>query len=59
MIIIKTAKQILRKPFSSDISYHLYRAILVDIITSLIISVFRWVIDHTVQILLTTTALFL
>ena len=57
--MIKTAKQILRKPFSSDMAYHLYRAILVDIITGLIISVFRWDIDHTMQILLTTTALFL
>ena len=36
-------------------SYHLYRAILVVIITGLIVSVFRWVIDHTMQILLTTT----
>lgn len=51
MIMIKTAKQILRKPFSSDMSYHLYRAILVGIITGLIVSVFRWVIDHTMQIL--------
>ena len=49
--MIKTAKQILRKPFSSDMSYHLYRAILVGIITGLIVSVFRWVIDHTMQIL--------
>ena len=49
--MIKTAKQILRRPFSSDMSYHLYRAILVGIITGLIVSVFRWVIDHTMQIL--------
>lgn len=49
--MIKTAKQILRKPFFSDMSYHLYRAILVGIITGLIVSVFRWVIDHTMQIL--------
>lgn len=49
--MIKTAKQILRKPFSSDMSYRLYRAILVGIITGLIVSVFRWTIDHTMQIL--------
>ena len=51
MIMIKTAKQILRKPFSSDMYYLLYRAILVGIITGLIVSVFRWAIDHTMQIL--------
>lgn len=49
--MIKTAKQILRKPISSDMSYLLYRAILVGIITGLIVSVFRWTIDHTRQIL--------
>ncbi|WP_308555393.1 ClC family H(+)/Cl(-) exchange transporter [uncultured Lactobacillus sp.] len=49
--MIKTAKQILRKPFSSGMSYRLYRAILVGLITGLIVSVFRWCIDHTMQIL--------
>lgn len=49
--MIKTAKQILNRPFSSRMSYRLYRAILVGLITGLIVSVFRWCIDHTMQIL--------
>lgn len=49
--MIKTAKQILRKPFSSGMSHRLYRAILVGLITGLIVSIFRWCIDNTMQIL--------
>lgn len=49
--MIKSAKQILRKPFSSRMTYRLFRAISVGLITGLIVSVFRWIIDHTMQIL--------
>lgn len=49
--MIKGAKQILRKPFSSQMSYRLFRAISVGLITGLIVSIFRWIIDHTMQFL--------
>lgn len=49
--MIKSAKQILRKPFSSKMSYRLFRAISVGLITGLIVSIFRWIIDHTMQFL--------
>lgn len=49
--MIKSAKQILRKPFSSQMSYRLFRAISVGLITGLIVSIFRWIIDHTMQFL--------
>ncbi|MCT3607422.1 ClC family H(+)/Cl(-) exchange transporter [Lactobacillus acidophilus] len=49
--MIKSAKQILRKPFSSQMSYRLFRAISVGLITGLIVSIFRCIIDHTMQFL--------
>ena len=49
--MVKSAKQILRKPFSSQMSYRLFRAISVGLITGLIVSIFRWIIDHTMQFL--------
>ena len=49
--MIKKANQILYGPFSSTITSRLVRAIAVGLITGLIVSVFRWIIDHTMQIL--------
>ncbi len=49
--MIKSAKQILRKPFSSRMSYRLFRAISVGLVTGLIVSVFRWIIDQTMKFL--------
>lgn len=49
--MIKKAAQILRRPFSSTITSRLVRAIAVGLITGLIVSIFRWIIDHTMQIL--------
>lgn len=49
--MIKKANQILYRPFSSTITSRLVRAIAVGLITVLIVSVFRWIIDHTMQIL--------
>ncbi len=49
--MIKKANQILHLPFSSTITSRLVRAITVGLITGLIVSVFRWIIDHTMQIL--------
>lgn len=49
--MIKKANQILYGPFSSTITSRLVRAIAVGLITGLIVSVFCWIIDHTMQIL--------
>ena len=49
--MIKSAKQILRKPFSSRMSYRLFRAISVGLVTGLIVSVFRLIIDQTLKVL--------
>lgn len=49
--MIKSAKQILRKPFSNRMSYRLFRAISVGLVTGLIVSVFRWIIDQTMKFL--------
>ena len=49
--MIKSAKQILRKPFSSRMSYRIFRAISVGLVTGLIVSVFRWIIDQTMKFL--------
>lgn len=49
--MIKKANQILYRPFSSTITSRLVRAIAVGLITGLIVSIFRWIIDHTMQIL--------
>ncbi|WP_297949557.1 ClC family H(+)/Cl(-) exchange transporter [uncultured Lactobacillus sp.] len=49
--MIKDAKQILAKPFSSNITKLLIQAIAVGLVTGLIVSVFRWIIDQTMQLL--------
>lgn len=47
----KKAKQILNQPFTSDIGAILGRSISVGLITGLIVSIFRLIIDHTMQFL--------
>lgn len=47
----KRAKQILRRPLSTTINSRLIRAIAVGLVTGLIVSVFRWIIDQTMQLL--------
>lgn len=49
--MIKSAKQILAKPFSTSITKKLVQAITVGLITGLIVSIFRWIIDQTMQLL--------
>lgn len=49
--MIKSAKQILRKPFTTNITGRLIRAVTVGLITGLIVSIFRWIIDQTMQVL--------
>lgn len=49
--MIKSAKQILRKPFASNTTGRLLRAVAVGLVTGLIVSIFRWIIDHTMQLL--------
>lgn len=49
--MIKSAKQVLRRPFTTNITGRLIRAIAVGLVTGLIVSIFRWIIDQTMQIL--------
>ncbi|NRO85347.1 hypothetical protein IMAU10149_01945 [Lactobacillus helveticus] len=49
--MIKNAKQILRRPFTTNITARLIRAIAVGLVTGLIVSIFRWIIDQTMQLL--------
>lgn len=49
--MIKTAKQILRKPFTPTLADILGRGISVGIITGLIVSLFRWIIDEAMQLI--------
>lgn len=47
--MVKSAKEILNKPFTSDITYILLGAILTGLGTGFVVSVFRWIIDQTMQ----------
>lgn len=49
--MIKTAKQILRKPFTPTLGDILGRGISVGVITGLIVSLFRWIIDEAMQLI--------
>lgn len=51
--MIKKANQILRKPFTSPLFLYLLEGIAVGIITGLIVGIFRWIINHTMQFLFT------
>lgn len=47
--MVKTAKQILRKPFTSEITYVLIGAVITGLGTGFIVGCFRWIIDRTMQ----------
>ncbi|GBG04300.1 ClC family H(+)/Cl(-) exchange transporter [Lactobacillus rodentium] len=47
--MVKTAKQILRKPFTSEITYILLGAIITGLATGFVVSIFRWLIDRTME----------
>ncbi len=49
--MIKNAKQILAKPFSTNMTKTLVQAISVGLTTGVIVSAFRWIIDQTMQLL--------
>ncbi|WP_297819717.1 ClC family H(+)/Cl(-) exchange transporter [uncultured Lactobacillus sp.] len=49
--MIPKAKQILAKPFSSEFFSIFIQGTMVGIVTGLIVGVFRWIIDHTMQFL--------
>lgn len=49
--MIPKAKQILSKPFTSTFFAVFIQGTLVGIFTGLIVGVFRWIIDHTMQFL--------
>lgn len=49
--MIKNAKQILAKPFSTNMTKTLVQAISVRLTTGVIVSAFRWIIDQTMQLL--------
>ena len=49
--MIKKANQILNRPFKSKLLSVLLHVIAVGLVIGLIVSVFRWIIDQTMQIL--------
>lgn len=49
--MIKTAKQVLAKPFTSNFSFIFLQGIIIGLITGLIVGTFRWIIDHTMKFL--------
>ncbi|QLL73622.1 ClC family H(+)/Cl(-) exchange transporter [Lactobacillus crispatus] len=49
--MIKNAKQILAKPFSTNMTKTLVQAISVGLTTGVIVSAFRWIIDQTMPLL--------
>ena len=49
--MIKTAKQILAKPFTSNFFFIFLQGIIIGLITGLIVGTFRWIIDHTMKFL--------
>ncbi|RVU71682.1 MULTISPECIES: ClC family H(+)/Cl(-) exchange transporter [Lactobacillus] len=49
--MIKHAKQILNQPFNLRLTRVLIRALIVGLFTGLLVGIFRWIIDHTMQLL--------
>ena len=49
--MIKTAKQVLAKPFTSNFFFIFLLGIMIGMITGLIVGTFRWIIDHTMKFL--------
>lgn len=49
--MIKTAKQVLDKPFTSNFFFIFLQGIIIGLITGLIVGTFRWIIDHTMKFL--------
>lgn len=49
--MIKTAKQVLAKPFTSNFFCIFLQGIIIGLITGLIVGTFRWIIDHTMKFL--------
>lgn len=49
--MIKTAKQVLAKPFTSNFFFIFLQGIIIGLITGLIVGTFRWIIDHTMKFL--------
>lgn len=49
--MIKTAKQVLAKPFTSNFFFIFLQGIMIGMITGLIVGTFRWIIDHTTKFL--------
>lgn len=47
--MIKNAKQVLNKPFTSQITYVLLGAVLVGLGTGFVVGTFRWIIDRTME----------
>ena len=49
--MIKTAKQVLTKPFTSNFFFIFLQGVIIGLITGLIVGTFRWIIDHTMKFL--------
>lgn len=49
--MIKTAKQVLAKPFTSNFFFIFLQGIMIGMITGLIVGTFRWIIDYTMKFL--------
>ena len=49
--MIKTAKQVLAKPFTSNFFFIFLQGIMIGMITGLIVGTFRWIIDNTMKFL--------
>ena len=49
--MIKTAKQVLAKPFTSNFFFIFLQGIMIGMITGLIVGTFRWIIDHIMKFL--------
>ena len=49
--MIKTAKQVLAKPFTSNFFFIFLQGSMIGMITGLIVGTFRWIIDHTMKFL--------
>lgn len=49
---IKRARDVLKKPMSMAFISLIWRGIVIGVTTGLIVSVFRWIIDHTLKLLM-------
>ncbi len=49
---IKRSRDVLNKPMSMAFISLIWRGIIIGILTGLIVSVFRWIIDHTLKLLM-------